>query len=153
MQDARKQLVKHGSTHDGKQKDMFTPCSIQCENTTHTCPGYSTDSQPVCSHLTPSPVDLTLTRHREHSVLRHGSFQRARGGSRSRSVRYRKMVSHHTLCTLSHNHVGGASTDVQQCVKTLTGNTVTLDVETSDTVDNIKSKIQVKDGTLPSSSD
>ena len=34
-------------------------------------------------------------------------------------------------------------------MKTLTGNTVTLDVETSDTVDNTKSKIQVKDGTLP----
>ena len=34
-------------------------------------------------------------------------------------------------------------------MKTLAGNTITLDVETSDTVDNIKSKIQVKDGTLP----
>ena len=74
MMDARKQVVKHWGTHDGKQKDMFTPCFIQCENTTHTCPGHSTDTQPVCSHLTPSPVDLTLTRHREHSVLRHGSF-------------------------------------------------------------------------------
>ena len=79
MQDARKQEVKRG-THNGKQKDMSHRGFIQCENTTHTCPEYSTDSQPVCSHLAPtSPVDLTLTRHREHSVLRHGSFQRARG--------------------------------------------------------------------------
>ena len=44
---------KTWGTHDGKQKDMFTFCFIQCENTTHTCPGYSTDSQPVRSYLTP----------------------------------------------------------------------------------------------------
>ena len=34
-------------------------------------------------------------------------------------------------------------------VKALIGNTTTLDVETYDTVDSIKSKIHVKEGTLP----
>ena len=34
-------------------------------------------------------------------------------------------------------------------VKTLTGKTITLDVEKSDTVDNIKSRMQVKGGTIP----
>ena len=33
-------------------------------------------------------------------------------------------------------------------VKTLTGNTITTDVEKSETVDSIKSKIQVKEGTV-----
>ena len=33
-------------------------------------------------------------------------------------------------------------------VKTLTGKMITLDVEKSDTVDNIKSRMQVKGGTI-----
>ena len=132
----------------GRTSQSIARSEEECENAAQTCLGYSTDLNPLCPTSPSSPVHLTLTRHREHRMLSHDSSQHDCVGSRSSCVRHRNSHSSYTLYTF-HNHGIGARIGFHDMGENADWQNEHIGCGEVRHVDNIKSRMQVKGGTIP----